>query len=134
MNCDYNCIVCIFYSSAFELLTLCLFAFIVLDSIVVNFLYKHFYFFSKMQNEGVSKKFDSILKSINDMKITQNKLINSFGDIECKLDRLSKKFEDYFNENKLLVNTISNIESRLSILEARPSNIASEETYSEISD
>jgi len=57
-----------------------------------------------------------------------------FGDIECKLDRLSKKFEDYFNENKLLVNTISNIESRLSILEARPSNIASEETYSEISD
>lgn len=30
-----------------------------------------------MQNEGVSKKFDSILKSINDMKITQNKLINS---------------------------------------------------------
>lgn len=47
---------------------------------------------------------------------------------------LSKKFEDFFNENKLLVNTISNIESRLSILEARPSNIAYEETYSEISD
>ena len=30
-----------------------------------------------MQNEGVSEKLDSILKSINNMKITQNKIINS---------------------------------------------------------
>lgn len=105
-----------------------------------------------MQNEVVpnttSEKLDSIIKSINDMKNIQNKLINSvnsirdekkkqdklFGDIESKLDSLTKKFEEFINENKLLLNKISNIESRLSVLEAKPSNIASEETYSEIID
>lgn len=105
-----------------------------------------------MENEIVSntttEKLDSILKSINDMKITQNKLISTvnfihdvkkkqdkeFGDIECKLHSLSKNIEDFFNENKLLKNTISNIESRLSILEAKPSHITSEEMYSEIID
>lgn len=95
---------------------------------------------------STTEKLDTILKSINDMKITQNKLINSvnsirddkrkqdklFADIESKLDILSKKFEEFFNENKVLINTISNIESRLSVLEAKPSNIASEEIYSEI--
>lgn len=58
-----------------------------------------------------------LIKSINDMKVTKNKLINSinlihdvkkkqnkkFTDIENKMDILSTKFEDFLNENKILI-------------------------------
>jgi len=95
-----------------------------------------------MENEIVSntttEKLDSILKSINDMKISQNKLINtvnficdekknktSSSGILSVSSKISKNIEDFFNENKLLKNTISNIEYRLFILEAKPSHITS---------
>lgn len=78
--------------------------------------------------------FDKIIKSINKI-VTQNKLIifvNLIRDEEMnkkhintegKMDILSNKFEDFLNENKLLKIIIRNLESKISILEVKPSNI-----------
>ncbi|KAL5243160.1 hypothetical protein ACI65C_010570 [Semiaphis heraclei] len=81
---------------------------------------------------STDEKLDKIMKMINDMKTTQNKLITSvnsirderknqdkkFIDIEGKLDSISKQFDYFLNENKLLKTKIENLESKISTLEA----------------
>lgn len=99
----------------------------------------------------LDEKFDKIVKMINDMKSTQNKIIVSvnsirdekknqdkkFKDIESKLDIISKLFDDFLNENKLLKTKIENLESKISTLEAKPASIIDstpEDIFSEILD
>jgi len=98
-----------------------------------------------------SEKLDKIIKSINEIKVTQNKLITSvnsfredkklldkkFADIDGKLDNITKQF-DVILENNVSLNTkINKLESKVSQLEAGCSNSSSlnlEQTLAEISD
>lgn len=99
----------------------------------------------------LDEKFDKLVKMINDMKSTQNKIITSvnsirdekknqdkkFIDIEGKLDIIPNQFDYFLNENKLLKTKIENLESKISTLEAKPASIIDstpEDIFSEILD
>ncbi|KAF0707518.1 Uncharacterized protein FWK35_00031936, partial [Aphis craccivora] len=98
-----------------------------------------------------SDKLDKIIKSINEIKVTQNKLIASvnsfreykkllhkkFADIDGKLDNISKQFDVILANNVSLNTKINQLESKVSQLEAGCSNSSSlnlEQTLAEISD
>lgn len=77
-------------------------------------------------------KLEEIIKSINDVQLTQNKLISTvdslreaksnqdkkFLDIEDQLDTMSKKLAHFSNEYKTLDNKFIQLESKVSELEA----------------
>jgi len=101
-----------------------------------------------------SEKLYEIIKSINEIKVTQNKLIASvnsfrddkklldkkFADIEGKLDNITKQFDVILANNVSLNTKINQLESKVSQLEAGCSNSSSlnlerlEQTLAEISD
>lgn len=98
-----------------------------------------------------SDKLDKIIKSINEIKVTQNKLIASvnsfredkklldkkFADIDGKLDNITKQFDLILANNVSLNTKINQLESKVSQLEAGCLNSSSlnlEQTLAEISD
>jgi hypothetical protein len=96
-------------------------------------------------------KLDKIIKSINEFKITQNKLIASvnsfrddkklldkkFSDFDGKLDIITKQFNEILANNVSLKAKIDQLESKVSQLEAGSISSTSwsyEQTFAEISD
>lgn len=104
-----------------------------------------------MSDVDSSDKLDKIIKSINEIKITQNKLIASlnslredkklldkkFADVDGKLDNISKQFDEILANNVSLNTKINQLESKVSQLEVGCTNSTSlslEQTLAEISD
>uniref|UniRef100_A0A2S2P704 Uncharacterized protein n=1 Tax=Schizaphis graminum TaxID=13262 RepID=A0A2S2P704_SCHGA len=110
-----------------------------------------FYIVIIMSDIESSDKLDKIIKSINEIKVTQNKLIASvnsfredkklldkkFADIDGKLDNITRQFDVILANNVSLNTKINQLESKVSQLEAGCSNSSSlnqEQTLAEISD
>jgi len=102
-----------------------------------------------MEEVNSSEKLDKIIKSINDIKATQNKLIISafrddkklldkkFSDIDGKLDIISKQFDEILANNISLTTKIEHLESNVTQLEVGSRNSTSlnqEHIFAEISD
>lgn len=104
-----------------------------------------------MEEVNSSEKLDKIIKSINDIKATQNKLIISvnafrddkklldkkFSDNDSKLDIISKQFDEILANNISLTTKIQHLEYKVTQLEVGSRNSTSlnqEHIFAEISD
>lgn len=104
-----------------------------------------------MEEVNSLEKLDKNIKSINDIKATQNKLIISvnafrddkklldkkFSDIDGKLDIISKQFDEILANNISLTTKIEHLESKVTQLEVGSRNSTSlnqEHIFAEISD
>jgi len=104
-----------------------------------------------MEEVNSSEKLDKIIKSINEIKATQNKLIISvnafrddkklldkkFSDFDGKLDIISKQFDKILANNISLTTKIEQLESKVTQLEVGSRNstpLNQEHIFAEISD
>jgi hypothetical protein len=98
-----------------------------------------------------SDKLDTIIKSINELKVTQNKIITAinqfredkkandlrFNDLNGKLDNISKQFNEFLIKNKSMETKMEQLEKNLSKLELNYNSSASlnqENIFAEIND